>query len=204
MAKKSNKTSRVLNLLSNDPKEEVVEKKTEKEEKPIQQKTNSQVLVVDENEERSDVILEIEKALSREITIDIKTIQQKKEELKRKMQMAINEKRQQEIEDVKIAKSITDDKIKLEQEGYSFVNVMEYIIKLRIDEYLEEFSVCDCSRCRADVTALTLTNLPSKYVVVDKNNVSPRLYYYENIYLGKVAVELTKACMSVAKTPHHR
>lgn len=86
---------------------------------------------------------------------------------------------------------------------YSYINVLEQIVREKVMEYLEKFQVCTCNRCIADTTALALTNLPSKYIVTDSGDVFPLLNYYSNKYATNVMTELTKACLTVNAFPHH-
>lgn len=90
-----------------------------------------------------------------------------------------------------------------EVQNYRFVNVMEYIIKDMVIDYMKKFDMCTCERCVVDTTALALTYCPAKYIVVDKHTVSPLLNYYANRYVGDVTVELTKACIQVKDRPRH-
>ncbi len=90
-----------------------------------------------------------------------------------------------------------------ENHNYQFVNVMEYIIKDMVIDYMKKFDMCTCERCVVDTTALALTYCPAKYIVVDKHSVSPLLNYYSNRYVGDVTVELTKACILVKENPRH-
>lgn len=86
---------------------------------------------------------------------------------------------------------------------YRYLNVMEYVVKSRAKEYMGKFDVCLCDRCVADVTALALTNLPPKYIVVEPPSASPLLNYYSNRFSQLIIVELTKACSIVKENPHH-
>lgn len=86
---------------------------------------------------------------------------------------------------------------------YEYLNVMEYVVKNRVKDYMEKFDVCLCGRCIADVTALALTNLPPKYIVVEPPSASPLLNFYSNRYSQHIIVELTKACSAVKENPHH-
>lgn len=90
-----------------------------------------------------------------------------------------------------------------ESPNYRFVNVMEYIIKDIIVDYMKKFDMCTCERCVVDAAALALTYCRAKYIVVDKHSVSPLLNFYSNRYLGDVTVELTKACIQVKENPRH-
>lgn len=86
---------------------------------------------------------------------------------------------------------------------YKYLNVMEFVVKSRAKDYMEKFEVCLCDRCVADVTALALTHLPPKYIVVEPPAASPLLNYYSNHYSQQIIVELTKACSVVKENPHH-
>ncbi len=196
MAKKTNKTDRVLNLLSSDQSETENTQENFKASKTIVN-DSSNVSVINQSEVNEKAENDIEKSLRRELENDnMKTLKEKKE-MHEELKETIMEKTVAPISEVPKREAIIDD-------SHALVSVMEYIVKLRLDEYMGDFAMCDCKRCKADIVALTLTNLPSKFVVTDADNISPLLNYYENKYLGQVAVELTKACMRVSNVPHHR
>lgn len=83
------------------------------------------------------------------------------------------------------------------------VNVMERIVKDKINYYMDQFEVCKCDRCRADAIALTLTGLQPRYIVTSPAAVDPLLSYYTNKYNTDVIVQATKACMTVKEKPRH-
>lgn len=83
-------------------------------------------------------------------------------------------------------------------------NVMENIIsRTDLKKYMNEYGVCKCSRCCADVKALILTRLPSKYVVVQKDSVAPMIGFYENKFRVMIFTEILKACLQVKERPRH-
>lgn len=86
---------------------------------------------------------------------------------------------------------------------YRFINVMEYVVTDMVVDYMKKFGMCTCERCVVDTTALALTLCSAKYIVVDKNTVSPLLNYYANKYTGDVTVALTRACTMVNENPRH-
>lgn len=88
-------------------------------------------------------------------------------------------------------------------QGYVFHNMMETIVRDKVPEYIEQFGVCTCKHCRADVIALALSKLPPKYVVVHESAISPLRSFYEDHYAGQIVVEITKACIAVSSHPHH-
>ncbi len=91
----------------------------------------------------------------------------------------------------------------LSQPAYQYLNIMEHVVNIKVEEYMQKFDVCTCGRCIADVKALALTHLPAKYIVVEPPAVSPLLNFYSNKFSQQVIVELTKACSIVKENPHH-
>lgn len=89
------------------------------------------------------------------------------------------------------------------EDDYVFLNVMETLVNEIVDKWICQFGVCTCSRCKADVIALALTNLPSKYVVVGRNAAAPLMNFYSQQFSGAITVEVTKACTKVMERPHH-
>lgn len=89
------------------------------------------------------------------------------------------------------------------EEDFAAINVMEHIVNDKIIYYMRQFEVCTCSRCKADVIALTLNGLMPKYIVTMKAAVDPLLSYYTNRLISDVTVEATKACMIVKENPRH-
>lgn len=90
-----------------------------------------------------------------------------------------------------------------EKPTFKYLNVMEHLVQNKVHEYAAKFDICCCGHCIADITALTLTNLPPKYVVVKPPTASPLLNFYMNRYSQQVIVEITKACFTVKQNPHH-
>lgn len=88
--------------------------------------------------------------------------------------------------------------------NWQTVNVMEKIMEQEdLDQYIRQYGVCDCSRCRADITALILTNMPPKYVVVEKDRVSPMISFYRSKSRIRLLTEISKACITVKNNPRH-
>lgn len=103
----------------------------------------------------------------------------------------------------KAPEPIAPEEESMEEKDYTMVNVMEYLVRDQVPRYIRQFGHCDCDRCIEDTVALTLTHLPAKYVVVNKNAVSPLLNFYEKKYAGQLIVEITKATMIVNESPNH-
>jgi hypothetical protein len=98
---------------------------------------------------------------------------------------------------------ISEEKEELKTPVYQYLNVMENVVRSIVDDYAAKFDACTCGRCIADITALALTKLPPKYIVVESPSASPLLNFYTNRYSQQVIVELTKACSIVKQNPHH-
>ncbi len=113
--------------------------------------------------------------------------------------------------DMQLSKEDQKELERLENEGnaaateddYVFLNVMENLVNETVDKWMQQFGTCTCSRCRADVVALSLTNLPAKYVVVGRNAAAPLMNFYSQQFSGAITVEVTKACTKVMERPHH-
>lgn len=89
------------------------------------------------------------------------------------------------------------------KEEFIYINICEELVRDKVSEYMDKFSVCKCERCVADTMALALTNLPPKYVVLNSKDEIPFISFYENKYRILLMTELTKACLTVNDNPRH-
>ena len=88
-------------------------------------------------------------------------------------------------------------------ENPGYINVMQVLVEEKAPKYIQMFGLCQCERCLADVKAYTLNHLPSKYVVIEKGDLIPRLTVYEGKFISDVTAQLLQACKVVMKRPHH-
>ena len=229
MAKKTNKTNHVLNLLSGseemDTAEETVAKKTE-----VKKEKEADIKIIDKSEEDS-VAISVQKLLEEELLQEEKALQEKNQIMEELMQTLIDKPEpaseeepviseedlivweefvvpdesqelvEQQIDETKTEDQNTEEHSK--EADFVFVNVMEKLVDEKLDEYMKMFGNCSCPRCRYDVKALTLTNLKPKYIVTDKAAASPLISFYSKKLFGDVTVNLTKACMQVNNSPRH-
>ncbi len=86
---------------------------------------------------------------------------------------------------------------------YICFNVMQALVEDKADKYIKMFGLCDCNRCRIDVIALALSNLPAKYVVAKPHELIPRLSIYEQKFSASVVTQVMSACRKVLDRPHH-
>ena len=88
-------------------------------------------------------------------------------------------------------------------ENPGYINVMQVLVEEKAPKYIRMFGLCQCERCLADVKAYTLNHLPSKYVVIEKGDLIPRLTVYEGKFISDVTAQLLQACKVVMERPHH-
>ena len=192
MARKTNKTNHVLGLLAG--KGEEVSTAEDKRQAAVNEAKSdtaagSNVQVVAKQEEDEAIADTVKHLLEEELEAeDTDTV------------------RTPEIifdEDEEEALKAAEEKEKQVEKEYVFLNVMETLVRERVDTYMNQFATCQCSRCKADIIALALTSLPSKYVVVSRNAATPLMNFYSQRYAGVITVEITKACTKVKEHPHH-
>ncbi len=90
------------------------------------------------------------------------------------------------------------------QERYEAVNVIQAIVEGQVIDSMKKFGMCTCERCIADTTALALTNLPAKYMVIEREKSVPIINHYAMKLADQITVELTKSCMVVQEFPRHK
>lgn len=218
MSKRTNKTDHVLNLLSSGVKkkeeepETLVEKTSEQADSSIE--TPSKVSVVRDGGARvAETIREhLEEELHHAWEEEEKAAAQAKtgaedqpgeeELLEREIQKGDTREETESPKEEDTGGAIEEEED--QEEDFVMVNVMERLVRQRAPEYIKQFHLCSCRRCLADVTALALTGLPAKYVVINQNAISPLMNFYTMKYAGRVTVEVTKACIAVQAAPHHK
>ena len=84
-----------------------------------------------------------------------------------------------------------------------YINVMQVLVEEKAPRYAQMFGLCTCERCMEDMKALTLNNLPSKYVVLEPGDRIPRLTVYEGRFASDITAQLLQACKLVMAHPHH-
>lgn len=88
------------------------------------------------------------------------------------------------------------------------INYPELAVKELIDEVLQEYAsqnpgTCKCERCKNDIMALALNNLPPKYVVTDIGRVYTKAVYDQVGGKAQVIAALTSAIQRVRQHPRH-
>ena len=91
-----------------------------------------------------------------------------------------------------------------DEEEVICANIMEILVERKAETYMELFGLCCCDRCKMDVQALALTELPAKYVVMAKNELPLRLSLYEGRMNTAVTAQILRACKVVLAEPRHK
>ena len=84
-----------------------------------------------------------------------------------------------------------------------FKNYMEDVVKQFIDQVLKDIKVCNCKRCRLDILAISLNDLPPKYIVSNKGELYTKIEALKQQFEVDVLASLTKAAILVKERPRH-
>ena len=225
MAKKTNKTSHVLNLITGSqppvassgetqpPSSASGETQQEGSaaEEPVRV-PSANVTVVDPREERK-LAEEIQKNLIQEL--EKEQTEEQAEQPGKQEEQSEEQPEEQPEEQTEQPKTNAGTPVQKEPEqqeeqkqedgpSYRVVNIMEEILtpELILDA-LKSNGTCTCSRCQADVKALMLTRLPPKYIVADNTTVPMLLTFYRNKFRVAVLSQSMRACMEVKEHPRH-
>ncbi len=88
-------------------------------------------------------------------------------------------------------------------EGFSYVNIMQFLVEQKVDKYIKMFGLCNCPRCKLDVMALALSKLPAKYIIIASNEAKPMMSVWEGRYNTAVISQVMWACKTVMDNPYH-
>ena len=225
MAKKTNKTSHVLNLITGSQPPVASSGETQPSssasgetqqegsaaEEPVRV-PSANVTVVDPREE-GKLAEEIQKNLIQELEKE-QTEEQAEQpgEPEEQSEEQTEEQSEEQTEQPKtnagtpVQKEPEQQEEQKQEDGpsYRVVNIMEEILtpELILDA-LKSNGTCTCSRCQADVKALMLTRLPPKYIVADNTTVPMLLTFYRNKFRVAVLSQSMRACMEVKEHPRH-
>lgn len=233
MAKKTNKTSHVLNLITGSqppvassgetqpPSSASGETQQEGSaaEEPVRV-PSANVTVVDPREEgklaeeiQKNLIQELEKEQTEEQAEQPgEQEEQSEEQTEEQSEEQTEEQTEEQIEQPKtnagtpVQKEPEQQEEQKQEDGpsYRVVNIMEEILTPElILDALKSNDTCTCSRCQADVKALMLTRLPPKYIVADNTTVPMLLTFYRNKFRVAVLSQSMRACMEVKEHPRH-
>ena len=240
MARKSNKTSHVLNLLTkgnpasekentakvtivdesvNDALSENILEKLEAEfsepEKKTEKEPAIEELVAAEKEPAIEEPVAAEKELvaekpilTEEDSVAEKSAQPGRETVAEETVTAA--KQEPTVIEESVAKEepvpvvSVKEETEIKEKSLKFFNIMEELLERQdIEKYTEQYGVCRCPKCLADIKARTLTNLPAKYVSSEGVFGAAAMNFYENKYKIRILTELIRSCIAVRNNPRH-
>jgi len=85
----------------------------------------------------------------------------------------------------------------------NLMNYMEDIVNKKVDSVLNLMNICKCEKCRLDIMAIALNDLPAKYVVTDKGALYTKLRELEQQFDVDIETAIVKAAIFVNKNPQH-
>jgi len=83
------------------------------------------------------------------------------------------------------------------------VNIIEDMVRLKVNDMIKDFDMCDCDLCRLNACAIALNNLPPHYVTTKKGALLGKVDDIELTYRARIAVEVAKALKIVKERPLH-
>ncbi len=89
------------------------------------------------------------------------------------------------------------------EQDVEYTNVLQELVEETSIYYTTNMLHCHCRRCIADMKALALTNLPSKYVVLEKSKRAAYMSVYAARYEKELSVQMMRACVIINEHPHH-
>lgn len=82
-------------------------------------------------------------------------------------------------------------------------NYMEAIVMNAMDDILKDINMCKCDKCRLDIAAKALNDLPPQYVVTEKGEVYSKIKQLQTQFEVDVIAAITKAAILVKRNPMH-
>jgi competence protein ComFB len=80
---------------------------------------------------------------------------------------------------------------------------MEEVVFSLMKEVLCDINVCSCEKCKMDIAAIALNDLPPKYIVTDKGELYSKVNSLKQQFEVDVISALTKAAVMVKRNPRH-
>lgn len=197
MAKKSSKTTHVLNLLSGHD--------TKKEPEIVQpQSAETPAVSIIDTTEKDPVAEQIQENLLHELEKETEAVPETKPESEIEATPEVQQAEATPEVQQAPQPEATQQTAAAPEPEFVHVNIMEEIVRDKIIYFMRQFDCCTCDRCIADAIALTLNGLMPKYIVTDPAAKDPLISLYTNRFIPDVTVEATKACMIIKENPRHK
>ncbi|MCL5935462.1 MAG: late competence development ComFB family protein [Bacillota bacterium] len=87
-------------------------------------------------------------------------------------------------------------------------NTIELAVEEMLNDVLSKYAqrnpgTCTCQRCRLDIMAIALNNLPTRYVVTDEGGIYTKVAMEQVGGRAQVAAAILNAIQIVNKNPRH-
>ena len=86
---------------------------------------------------------------------------------------------------------------------YNLKNYMEEVVHRLLDDVIVDIDVCKCEKCRLDIAAIALNNLPGKYFVTEKGELFSKINSLFTQFEVDAVAAITKAALVVNQNPLH-
>lgn len=86
---------------------------------------------------------------------------------------------------------------------FKLKNTMEEVVARNIDSILNVMNICKCEKCRMDIMAISLNDLPAKYVVTEAGELYTKVRELGQQFEVNVETAIIKAAIFVTKNPQH-
>lgn len=82
-------------------------------------------------------------------------------------------------------------------------NYMEEIVISAMDDILKDINMCNCTKCKLDIAAKALNDLPPQYIVTRKGEIYSKINCLKVQFEVDVISAITKAAILVKRNPMH-
>lgn len=87
---------------------------------------------------------------------------------------------------------------------YELKNYTESVVHQALKEYMSNYKLrCDCERCQADIQALALNQLPSRYYVSQRGEILTHWESQTTPDQARILSAIVRAVNQVSTTPSH-
>ncbi len=82
-------------------------------------------------------------------------------------------------------------------------NLMETVVKQKLDQMIDTLGCCKCEQCRWDIVCYVLNRIPPKYVITHEGELFSKLDTVNVQYEMDIVTLLTQAARMIQKNPRH-
>ncbi len=86
---------------------------------------------------------------------------------------------------------------------YKLRNFMEEAVIYKTNDILKIMNICKCEKCKLDIIAIALNDLPSKYVVTQIGELYAKVNELTQQFEVDIETSIVKAAVQVARSPKH-